>query len=261
MATIDLGKIKQVWRGTYNNGTAYVVDDLVAYTDSGILSTYICVANSTGNAPSSSGTAHASWNYVSKGVADPIPSQSGNSGKYLTSDGSSASWGTIAAGGITMAEQWDLDDEVTVSSGQTYHLTGGFTKRNQTGAGSLGASGMSVSSGIFTFPSTGIYLVQIHGSQRNSFGTGRRRVQSQIWTTHDNSTYAEVAMGGTNLSNRGSTTSCSDLVTVLFDVQNTSNYKATFKINFSNEGRINARDASSSGVSKTCVLFMKLGDT
>ena len=67
MATLDLGKIKQVWKGTYNNGTAYVVDDLVAYTDSGILSTYICVANSTGNAPSSSGTAHASWNYVSKG--------------------------------------------------------------------------------------------------------------------------------------------------------------------------------------------------
>jgi len=98
MATLDLGKIKQVWRGTYNNGTAYVVDDLVAYTDSGILSTYICVANSTGNAPSSSGTAHASWNYVSKGVADPIPSQSGNSGKFLTSNGSAVSWGQAGAG-------------------------------------------------------------------------------------------------------------------------------------------------------------------
>ena len=94
MATIDLGKIKQVWRGTYNNGTAYTVDDLVAYTDSGILSTYICVANSTGNAPSSSGTAHASWNYVSKGSVDPIPSQSGNSGKALVTNGSAVSWGT-----------------------------------------------------------------------------------------------------------------------------------------------------------------------
>ena len=69
MATIDLGKIKLVWRGTYNNSTAYVVDDLVAYTDTGVLSTYICVANSTGNAPSSGGTAHASWNYVSQGTA------------------------------------------------------------------------------------------------------------------------------------------------------------------------------------------------
>ena len=93
MATLDLGKIKQVWRGTYNNGTAYVVDDLVAYTDGQITSTYICVANSTGNAPSSGGTAHASWNYVAKGVADPIPSQSGNAGKVLKTDGSSLSFG------------------------------------------------------------------------------------------------------------------------------------------------------------------------
>ena len=98
MATIDLGKIKQVWRGTYNNGTAYTVDDLVAYTDSNITSTYICVANSTGNAPSSSGTAHASWNYVAKGVVDPIPSQSGNSGKFLTSNGSAASWADAGGG-------------------------------------------------------------------------------------------------------------------------------------------------------------------
>ena len=104
MATIDLGKIKQVWRGTYNNSTAYVVDDLVEYTDSGITSTYICVANSTGNAPSSSGTAHASWNYVAKGVADPIPSQSGNADKFLKTNGSALSF--APAGGVLQAKQW-----------------------------------------------------------------------------------------------------------------------------------------------------------
>ena len=38
MATIDLGKIKQVWRGTYNNSTAYTVDDVVEYTDNNVLS-------------------------------------------------------------------------------------------------------------------------------------------------------------------------------------------------------------------------------
>ena len=68
MATLDLGKIKLVWRGTYNNGTAYTVDDVVEYTDGGILSSYVCVTNSTGNAPSSGGTAHASWNYMTKGA-------------------------------------------------------------------------------------------------------------------------------------------------------------------------------------------------
>jgi hypothetical protein len=69
MATIDLGKIKLLWRGTYGNGTAYAVDDVVSYTDSGITSSYICTTASTGNAPSSSGTAHGSWAYLAKGAA------------------------------------------------------------------------------------------------------------------------------------------------------------------------------------------------
>ena len=95
MATIDLGRIKQVFRGTYNNATAYVPDDLVVYTDTNVTSTYICTTASTGNNPSSGGTAHANWAYVAKGVADPIPSQSGQSGKFLTTNGSSLSFGTV----------------------------------------------------------------------------------------------------------------------------------------------------------------------
>ena len=43
MATIDLGKIKQVFRGTYNNATAYVPDDLVVFTDGSILHQLISV--------------------------------------------------------------------------------------------------------------------------------------------------------------------------------------------------------------------------
>tara|TARA_B100000519_G_scaffold103993_1_gene90199 strand:+ start:20 stop:799 length:780 start_codon:yes stop_codon:yes gene_type:complete len=122
MATIDLGKIKQVWRGTYDNSTAYTVDDLVEYTDSGITSTYICVANSTGNAPSSSGTAHASWNYVAKGVADPVPTQSGNSGKFLTTNGSSASWGTVSQK-IVQTKFQRFNTRIS-STSQTYADTG-----------------------------------------------------------------------------------------------------------------------------------------
>ena len=70
MATIDLGKIKQVFRGTYNNATAYAVDDLVVFTDTNITSTYICTTASTGNNPSSGGTVDAShWQFVAKGTA------------------------------------------------------------------------------------------------------------------------------------------------------------------------------------------------
>jgi len=69
MATIDLGKIKQVFRGTYDNSTAYAVDDLVVFTDGSVTSTYICTTASTGNNPSSGGTAHANWAFVAKGQA------------------------------------------------------------------------------------------------------------------------------------------------------------------------------------------------
>ena len=69
MATIDLGKIKFNWRGTYAGGTAYVPDDVVYYMDGSVGSSYMCVANTTGNAPSSGGTPHASWQYLAKGQA------------------------------------------------------------------------------------------------------------------------------------------------------------------------------------------------
>ena len=69
MATVNLGKIKLKWRGTYAGGTAYTPDDVVYYMDGSVGSSYICVAATTGNAPSSGGTAHASWNYLAKGQA------------------------------------------------------------------------------------------------------------------------------------------------------------------------------------------------
>ena len=97
MATIDLGKIKQVWRGTYSSSNTYTADDLVEYTDNQITSTYIAVATSSfsNQAPSTSGTINSSyWAFVAKGVANPIPAQSSSTnGKALISDGTNASWG------------------------------------------------------------------------------------------------------------------------------------------------------------------------
>lgn len=67
--TVDVGKIKLVWRGTYNNSTSYTIDDLVVYDDGSTTSSYICVANTTGNVPSTLGTLNSSyWNISSKGA-------------------------------------------------------------------------------------------------------------------------------------------------------------------------------------------------
>ena len=76
MATIDLGKIKFNWRNEYDGSTAYVPDDCVYYTDGSVVSSYICKTASTGNAPSSGGTLHASWDYLAKGQnASPTTTQ------------------------------------------------------------------------------------------------------------------------------------------------------------------------------------------
>jgi len=52
------------------SGTAYQKGAVVQFTDSGILSTYLAVADSTGQQPSTSGTINSSyWAYLAKGTA------------------------------------------------------------------------------------------------------------------------------------------------------------------------------------------------
>lgn len=47
MATINLGKLRFNWKGTYDNATAYTKDDVVEYNGS----SYVNIQNSTGNLP------------------------------------------------------------------------------------------------------------------------------------------------------------------------------------------------------------------
>ena len=88
MATIDLGRLGFVNKGTYNNSTTYEKNDLVQFTDGGILSTYLYIDSTaqSGQAPSSSGTAGSRWVYFAKGVADAVAGAGNN--KVLVTDGS-----------------------------------------------------------------------------------------------------------------------------------------------------------------------------
>ena len=70
MATVNLGKIKLKWRGTWSSGGSYTADDVVEYTDGSVTSSFIAVASSSNQAPSSSGTVNTSyWNLLAKGQA------------------------------------------------------------------------------------------------------------------------------------------------------------------------------------------------
>ncbi len=55
---------------SWSNSTAYQKGDVVQFTDSGTLSTYLAVADSTGQQPSTSGTINSSfWAFLAKGTA------------------------------------------------------------------------------------------------------------------------------------------------------------------------------------------------
>ena len=199
MATIDLGKIKQVWRGTYNPSTAYTPDDLVEYTDGGVTSTYICVANTQNNAPSTGGTAHVSWNYVAKGVVDPIPSQSGNANKVLKTNGSVLSWGTgtdanriagawvnINADASTPATRDDYNVDSITDHGDGEH-TVNFTV-------ACANSNYCVVGGLATFISGTNNHIMSLGSYSNGMGDANMQTGScKIWTQYLNANVPQDA--------------------------------------------------------------------
>ena len=138
MATVNLGKIKLKWRGTYAGGTAYSPDDIVEYTDGSVTSTYICVTASTGNAPSSGGSVHSSWNYMAKGQAtSPTTTQGdiivrgasadqrlgvGSAGQALlvNSSGNGLEYGT--AGRVLNVQSFVNDTRVTSLTGTNYNF-------------------------------------------------------------------------------------------------------------------------------------------
>tara|TARA_R100000388_G_scaffold79910_1_gene58564 strand:- start:270 stop:1043 length:774 start_codon:yes stop_codon:yes gene_type:complete len=70
MATVNLGKIKLKWRGTWSSGGSYTADDVVEYTDGSVTSSFIAVASSTNQTPSTGGTVNTTyWNLLAKGQA------------------------------------------------------------------------------------------------------------------------------------------------------------------------------------------------
>ena len=79
MATVNLGRIKPVFKGAYNNSTAYVVDDIV--TSGG--SSYICIQASTGNAVSNA----TYWTLMASGGTD-VGTTLTTQGDILYRDGS-----------------------------------------------------------------------------------------------------------------------------------------------------------------------------
>ena len=155
---------------------------------------------------------------------------------------------TGISAGITEADQWRLTSGLSTAG----DLTANF-ERVDTDSTYIG-TGMTQSSGIFTFPSTGLYWIIIKSRIHNY--SDDNQVHLEIQATTNNSSYTTRARASTGDNESGETrTSVSQ--SYFFDVTNTS----THKVKFSMASVSSATIDGDTDVSHTTFTFIRLGDT
>ena len=160
---------------------------------------------------------------------------------------------TGISAGITMAEQWRLQSPL---QGNRTPLTG-WNVVNTGNAGKIGSS-MSESSGVFTFPSTGIYLIMLVLQGYSDSST--QNLIGNIQTTTNNSSWTGVAYSQNGIYDYSNSypSHSNGMNTHIFDVENTSTHKVRFVYGAGQGGEY--CDGSGS-YTKTSATFVRLGDT
>ena len=158
--------------------------------------------------------------------------------------------------GITQADLWRLNTTFSIPSTNTNtDLTANWERADDaTQSGYIG-SGMSQSSGIFTFPETGIYQIRF-----NAFfsAASAHYVSVRIFGTPDNSAYDQLATAEQGLADVGGTDYTNLNVGCHFDCTNTSTHKVKFTV-YTTASSTSVYAESTSNA--TYVTFLRLGDT
>ena len=160
--------------------------------------------------------------------------------------------GTTVTGitqGITMADQWRL---TTTFTGNASPIATNLERNDSVGYGKIG-TGMSESSGIFTFPSTGLYYIDFTGFVVGTGGASY--LGGGIHGTTDNSSYNSMAQNFTNT--QGNTDHANFRCHTSFNVTNTSTHKVRF---FQFSQNATGRLESDANQVRTGFTFMRIGD-
>jgi len=187
---------------------------------------------------------------------DKIDPQSGTSLSLGSSgDTLQATSGTTNNLGISEADQWRLSADQALTTLDTTTLLSGVWERNDTAGYSKIGTGMSESSGVWTFPSTGIYYIDVRFIFLSA-GGGSEYNTVDIWSTLDDSSYtnqswSNIATQASSIDYNASTG------TFYFDVTDTSQCK--LKIQYYIQGNVTLKGSSTANV--THVNFLRLGDT
>ena len=185
-------------------------------------------------------------------IALTLPVADGSNGQFLQTNGSGVLTFATPLGGVTQADQWRV-----TTSFDTYDsdVTTNW-ERNDTDFALIG-SGMSESSGIFTFPATGVYKVEwIVNAFKMPSGATLKHIGGYIYTTTNNSSY-NIRAQGSNSITTDNYAAINTYQGIIFDVTDTSTHKVKFGVFAENTIRFEG----TSDRNTTHATFIKLGDT
>ena len=161
--------------------------------------------------------------------------------------------------GISMADQWRVNTDATFTSGNNNDdITANWERNDQDFAG-IGTA-LSESSGVFTFPSTGIYLVQAEFSFTNREGGTNRSINScglRIQFDSGDDSFTSRAEQRTGSNNTSAETEFNAACQAIIDVTDVSNQ--FFKINV--EHVSNMKMLGATNLQKSGITVIRLGDT
>tara|TARA_A100000172_G_scaffold9518_1_gene5168 strand:- start:257 stop:832 length:576 start_codon:yes stop_codon:yes gene_type:complete len=157
--------------------------------------------------------------------------------------------------GISEADQYRITSGFTQGGSQSI-ISSNWERADTDGFGKLG-TGVSQSSGIFSFASTGVYYITA-GAYHSRNNAAALNAGHSIFTTTDNSSYNSATTAYTCFENTDGKTA-GTFSAFIFDVTNTTTHKAALyqmcqPDNCSNMG------ADSTG-NYTYITFIRLGDT
>jgi len=186
-----------------------------------------------------------------------LTSEPADTDEFLVSDAGTLKridYSLIKGGGITVADQWRVNTNLSASSVNSFtHISANWEQIDSTGQGTIGTA-MSNSSGTFTFPSTGIYLVKF---QINYYDSDSNTALGAAidFSVNNGSSYGNLAQNFTNTHN-GSNVNATAITSSLVDVQNASTYKIRFYYYVSGSSIVYG-----AGQNSTFATFIRLGDT
>ena len=182
----------------------------------------------------------------------------GSDDDVLTLASGVPSWAAAASGGLSVADQWRLTSNFSITTqgvDPSGLLTTNLERVDTSGQGVIGA--MTESSGVFSFPSTGVYLVTANFSYNLNDNTAW--INGVIQGTVDDSSYVDWVSTNDHIQRTNSvTTYSSQSVSTLVDVTDVANVKVRFGI---------ARESNTpvamgnSTYNYSWFTFLRLGDT